>query len=276
MTNSPYTLRDFFAQSGLPLLEAKMLAEQALGVSRAWMIAHDLDELSESQWHALTALRNRRIAGEPMAYIMGSREFMGLDFTVSPAVLIPRPDTETLVEAALGFLKDKVRARVLDMGTGSGAIALSIAHFAPHTQVFASDISQDALAIAKVNAEKFKLDVDFRQSSWFDQFCGETFHLIVSNPPYIHQGDEHLSQGDLRFEPRLALTDNADGLSCYRTIIQQAPRHLTQGGAIYLEHGWNQAEAVRALLIQAGFAQVCSIRDLAGIERVSGGVWLAE
>lgn len=276
MTNSPYTLSAFFAQSGLPLLEAKMLAEKALGVSRAWIITHDLDALSESQWQSLLALRNRRIAGEPMAYIMGVREFMGLDFTVSPAVLIPRPDTETLVEQALDFLKDKTTARVLDMGTGSGAIALSIAHFAPQTQVFASDISEEALAIAQVNAEKFKLKVDFRQSSWFTQFHGETFHLIVSNPPYIHKDDHHLQQGDLRFEPMSALTDYDDGLSCYREIIQQAPSHLEIGGALYLEHGWDQAEAVRALLMQAGFSQVCSMRDLAGIERVSGGVWLVQ
>lgn len=276
MTNSPYTLRAFFAQSGLPLLEAKMLAEQALGVSRAWMITHDFDELSDVQWQTLQALCSRRLAGEPMAYIMGVREFMGLDFTVSPAVLIPRPDTEVLVEAALDFLKDKATTRVLDMGTGSGAIAISIAHYATQAQVYAGDISLEALEVAKINAKKFNCVVNFRQSDWFAQFTGEQFDLIVSNPPYIPQEDEHLSQGDLRFEPRLALTDNADGLSCYRTIIQQAPYHLKQGGAIYLEHGWNQAEAVRALLIKTGFSQVSSMRDLAGIERVSGGIWLAK
>ncbi len=266
------TLRAFFAQSGLPLLEAKMLAEQALGVSRAWMITHDLDGIAEDKWQLLQALCQRRLAGEPMAYIMGLREFMGLDFTVSPAVLIPRPDTEALVEAALDFLKDKATARVLDMGTGSGAIAVSIAHYAKHAQVYAGDISMEALELAKINAKKFNLKVNFRQSDWFEQFSGEQFDLVVSNPPYIHQDDEHLYQGDLRFEPRLALTDNADGLSCYRTIIQQAPHYLKPGGAIYLEHGWDQAADVRALLIQAGFTQVYSIRDLVGIERVSGGV----
>ncbi len=276
MINSVYTLRAFFTHSGLPMLEAKMLVEKALGVSRAWMITHDLDELSDVQWQALQTLCARRLAGEPMAYIMGVREFMGLDFIVSPAVLIPRPDTETLVEKALDFLKDKTSARVLDMGTGSGAIALSIAHFAPQAQVFASDISQEALAIAQVNAEKFKLNVDFRQSNWFDQFCGETFHLIVSNPPYIHKDDHHLQQGDLRFEPMNALTDYDDGLRCYREIIQQAPQYLARGGALYLEHGWDQAASVRELLRQAGFSEVQSIRDLAGIERVSGGVLLTE
>lgn len=271
-TATTQTLRAFFAQSGLPLLEAKMLAEEVLGVSRAWMITHDLDAIADDKWQVLHNLAQRRLAGEPMAYILGAREFMGLTFNVSPAVLIPRPDTETLVETALEFLKNKEAAKVLDMGTGSGAIACSIAHYASNVQVFACDVSPDALAVAKNNAENLKLKVSFRLSNWFEQFSRETFHLIVSNPPYIHKEDNHLKQGDLRFEPMLALTDGADGLSCYREIIQQAPQYLVKDGALYVEHGWNQAEAVRALLLQAGFSDVHSIRDLAGIERVSGGV----
>lgn len=248
-----------------------MLVEKELSVSRAWMIAHDTDSISLEKWQKLQQLAQRRLNGEPMAYIMGSREFMGLTFDVSPAVLIPRPDTETLVETALTFFKNKPCPKILDLGTGSGAIIVSLAHHNTAIQAYASDISPEALAIAKKNAEKFNLKINFQQSDWFEQWHGQHFDLIVSNPPYIHKDDTHLLQGDLRFEPQIALTDFADGLSCYRTLISQAPQYLTRGGGLLVEHGWDQAKVIRQLLIEAGFEQVHSIKDLAGIERVSGG-----
>lgn len=265
-----HTLKQFFASCPLPLLDAKMLVEKELHVSRAWMIAHDTDSIDPDQWQKLQQSVQRRLNGEPMAYIMGSREFMGLDFTVSPSVLIPRPDTETLVETALDFLKGK-KARVLDLGTGSGAIAVSIAYYHPDAEVCASDIHPDALNIAKENTEKFKLKINFQQSNWFEKWEGQYFDLIVSNPPYIHKKDAHLQQGDLRFEPQIALTDFHDGLTCYRTIIAQAPHHLKPEGALFVEHGWDQAASVRELLEKAGFRNIHSIKDLSGIERVTGG-----
>lgn len=253
-----------------------MLVEKVLRVSRAWIITHDTDPIALADWQLLLALAKRRLAGEPMAYIVGEREFMGLMFKVSPAVLIPRPDTETLVEQALIFLKNEgitPFAKVLDLGTGSGAIAIALAHYA-NCQVWAGDISQEALQVAQINAQLLGARVECRQSSWFDAFCGMRFNLIVTNPPYIHKDDEHLQQGDLRFEPLLALTDFDDGLCAYRHIIAQAPNYLCKGGAIMLEHGWNQSVSVQALLQKEGFSNIHSVRDLAGIERVSIGYWL--
>ncbi|NEN75271.1 peptide chain release factor N(5)-glutamine methyltransferase [Pelistega sp. NLN82] len=273
-TIQPQTLRTFFAQSGLPLLEAKMLVEKVLGVTRAWMITHDTDRIADKDWALLQILVQRRLQGEPMAYIVGKREFMGLDFSVNPSVLIPRPDTEILVETALAFLEKYPTASVLDMGTGSGAIALSIAYHCPTASVVASDVSEAALSVAKQNALQLNQSVQFIQSDWFSQIPKQSFHLIVSNPPYIHPDDIHLSQGDLRFEPLSALTDFSDGLSCYRTIIQQAPLYLKENGALYVEHGWDQAESIRKILYEAGFSNISSIKDLSGIERVSGGVFL--
>ncbi|NOL49965.1 peptide chain release factor N(5)-glutamine methyltransferase [Pelistega europaea] len=282
-----YTLRQFFAQSGLPLLEAKMIAEKVLQVNRAWLITHDTDMLSAEDWVALSQLAQRRLSGEPMAYIMGEREFMGLMFTVSPAVLIPRPDTEILVEEALSFMQQQSShttdnafpkyqqqspLKVLDLGTGSGAIAVSIAHYAPYAEVWAGELSVDALEVAQTNATALNTTVKFRHGSWFEPFTDMTFDLIVSNPPYIAKEDIHLQQGDLRFEPAMALTDFDDGLTAYQTIISNASHYLNPQGALMLEHGWNQADAVRNLLLQKGFAQVRSIRDLAGIERVSIGI----
>lgn len=289
------TLKSFFSSCQLPLLEAKMLAEKALNVERAWLIAHDTDIIASDKWQYLQQLAQRRLNGEPMAYIIGFREFMGLEFEVNPAVLIPRPDTEILVETALDFLKNHLRegssftyslknnpkenpsltptSSVLDLGTGSGAIAISLAYYASQIKVFASDISLKALTVAKHNAQKFNLKINFQHSNWFEQWQHHCFDLIVSNPPYIHKKDKHLHQGDLRFEPKIALTDFEDGLSCYRTLISQAPQHLTNGGGLFVEHGWDQADAVRQLLIESGFKQVHSVKDLAGIERVSGGVF---
>lgn len=258
-------------QAGLPLepLENRILLCHALGITRVGLITQSERQLTEEEAARLSGLVGRRIAGEPIAYIVGQREFFGLPFQVSPAVLIPRPDTELIVELALERLPPQ--ARMLDMGTGSGAIAVALAHTRPDAQVTALDVSEEALAVARANAAANGARVRFLRSDWFAALEGDTFELVVSNPPYIASGDEHLAQGDLRFEPVDALTDHADGLSDLRTIIAGALAHLAPGGWLLLEHGYDQAEAVRALLTEAGYLDAQSWRDLAGIERVSGG-----
>jgi release factor glutamine methyltransferase len=260
-------------QAGLPLdpLENRILLCHATGLTRVQLITQGDRPLSPDEAARLDALMARRLRGEPIAYIVGRREFFGLDFQVGPAVLIPRPDTELIVELALQRLPQGA-ARLLDMGTGSGAIAVAVAHTRPDAAVTALDVSPDALAVAQANAAANGARVRFLHSSWFDALdAADLFDVIASNPPYIAAGDEHLAQGDLRFEPVGALTDHADGLSALRTIIQGSPRHLVPGGWLLLEHGYDQAEAVRTLLADAGYAEVQSWCDLAGIERVSGG-----
>ena len=258
-------------QVGLPLdpLENRILLCHALGITRVGLITQSERRLTEEEAVRLSGLVGRRIGGEPIAYIVGQREFFGLPFRVTPAVLIPRPDTELIVELALERLP--AQARMLDMGTGSGAIAVAVAHTRPDAQVTALDVSEDALAVARSNAEANGARVRFVRSDWFAALAGESFELVVSNPPYIASGDEHLVQGDLRFEPVDALTDHEDGLSDLRTIVAGAAAHLAKGGWLLLEHGYDQAEAVRALLADAGYLEAQSWRDLAGIERVSGG-----
>ncbi|NHZ63785.1 peptide chain release factor N(5)-glutamine methyltransferase [Massilia genomosp. 1] len=257
-------------QSLLPLdpLENRILACHALGITRIGLITQSERVLSAPEAGALAALVERRLAGEPIAYIVGRREFYGLDFAVNPAVLIPRPDTELLVELALERLP--VRARMLDMGTGSGAVAVAVAHTRPDAGVTALDVSAAALEVARANAQANRAVVRFVQSDWFGAIGGEWFDLIVANPPYIADGDVHLAQGDLRFEPVGALTDHADGLAALRTIVAGAPHHLAAQGWLLMEHGYDQAAQVRALLAQGGYREVQSWRDLAGIERVSG------
>jgi release factor glutamine methyltransferase len=260
-------------QAGLPLdpLENRILLCEATGLTRVQLITQGDRALTPDEAARLDDLVARRLRGEPIAYIVGRREFFGLEFRVGPAVLIPRPDTELIVELALERLPDNA-PRLLDMGTGSGAIAVAVAHTRPDADVTALDVSPDALAIAQANAAANGARVRFLESSWFDALAAaDTFDVIASNPPYIAAGDEHLAQGDLRFEPVGALTDHADGLSALRTIVAGSLRHLVPGGWLLLEHGYDQAAAVRALLADAGFADVQSWRDLAGIERVSGG-----
>lgn len=260
--------------SPLPRLEVHMLWQHVLQVPRAWLIAHDRDPLAAEAIAHFLALQDRRQAGEPMAYILGSREFMGHDFKVTPAALIPRPETELLVETALDYLREHAAPRVLDLGTGTGAIAISIALACPAATVFASDFSLDALALAQLNAQQLGARVEFLHGSWYDALAGHSgFDLIVSNPPYIAAGDPHLAQGDVRFEPRLALTDGHDGLTALRAIVQGAGAKLAPRGALFMEHGWDQAQALRQLLRMAGFTQVVSLPDLAGIERVTGGIY---
>lgn len=256
----------------LPALESRMLVSAATGLSAAGLHAHPERLLGTDEAARLESWIGRRAAGEPMAYLLGRREFHGRDFEVSPAVLIPRPETELLVELALQRLAPQ--ARVLDLGTGSGCIAISLACERSDLEVHALDLSDAALAVARRNAARHGATVQWWQSDWYQALpAALRFDLIVANPPYIAAGDVHLSQGDLRFEPAAALTDGADGLTALRHIIATAPGRLMAGGGLLLEHGYDQAAAVRARLRAAGFDGVRSTPDLAGIERVSGGDW---
>jgi release factor glutamine methyltransferase len=260
------------ALAALPLdaLENRILLCHATGLTRVQLITRADQPLTPDEAARLSALVQRRLAGEPIAYIVGKREFFGLDFEVSEAVLIPRPDTELIVELAIERLPSN--GRLLDMGTGSGAIAVAIAHSRPDATVTALDVSEAALAIARRNAASNGASVRFLHSDWFGTLdANERFELIASNPPYIAAGDEHLSQGDLRFEPSGALTDHADGLSALRTIVDGSRQRLAAGAWLLMEHGYDQAASVRALLDAAGYTEVQSWRDIAGIERVSGG-----
>lgn len=261
-------------QSPLDALETRMLLMHALGMTRIELITRSEHVPGAQELQQLRTLVQRRIAGEPIAYLVGQREFFGLPFRVTKDVLIPRPETELLVELALQ--RAPHGARLLDMGTGSGAIAIALAHTRTDLQVSALDVSAAALEIARQNAAHNLASgggIRLLQSDWYAALpAAEQFGLIVSNPPYIVAGDAHLSQGDLRFEPIGALTDHADGLSALRAIINGAAAHLAPGGWLLMEHGYDQAAAVRALLTAQGFSEVQSWRDLAGIERVTGGV----
>lgn len=254
-------------------LEAEMLLLHVLGQSRAWLFAHGEHPLDEPCVRQLDGLLQRRAQGEPMAYILGYRDFWSLQLEVSPATLIPRPDTELLVEWALAQLPVGERRRVADLGTGSGAIALAIAHQRVHAEVVAVDASAAALQVARRNAERLHLldRVQWLQGDWLQPLAAQYFDLIVSNPPYIEAGDAHLRQGDLRFEPSTALVSGADGLDAIREIVATAQAHLHPTGWLALEHGWKQGPAVRALLRQRGYQQVFTLTDLEGRDRISGG-----
>jgi release factor glutamine methyltransferase len=257
---------------GLERLDAQVLLLHALGRAqseRGWLLAHDTDLLPDQARDAFMAACERRADGEPLAYIVGHKEFFGLDLQVDARVLVPRPDTETLVEWALELLGDQ--PRVIDLGTGSGAIALAIKQHRPGATVEAVDASAAAVEVAQANAARLRLEVEFRQASWLAG-TDSRYDLIVSNPPYVAERDPHLAA--LRREPVQALQSGPDGLKDIRDIISQAPSHLNPGGWLQLEHGWDQAPAVRGLLQAAGFKAVASRRDLAGIERCSGGQWL--
>jgi len=255
--------------SPLGQLEIRILLSHVLGLTRMQLITQSERLLSAEESDSLAVLVQRRIDGEPIAYIVGSREFYGLSFDVTPDVLIPRPETELLVELALKHLPPN--GEILDMGTGSGAIAVAIAVNRPDATVTALDYNQAALAVAQHNAVRHKVAIEFLQSDWFAALGQRQFDLIVSNPPYIVNGDLHLSQGDLRFEPLDALTDHRDGLSALRKIIDGAGSHLREGGWLFMEHGYDQAAAVREITAAGGIVGMQSWKDLAGIERVSGG-----
>jgi release factor glutamine methyltransferase len=262
--------------SGLPELEAQILLGSSLGVDRAWLIAHARDGIAADAAASFQGLCERRRNGEPIAYLVGVREFYGLTIAVTPAVLIPRPETELLVDLALERLPENAPAaaapsRVLDLGAGSGCVALAIAKLRSRAAVVASDVSGAALDVARANAVAVGADVRWIESDWYSAVGDTRFDMIVSNPPYIADGDHHLREGDLRFEPPLALTGGGDGWSAIDIIVAGAGRHLNTGGWLLFEHGYDQAEGARARLEAAGFAGVQSWRDLAGIARVSGG-----
>jgi release factor glutamine methyltransferase len=297
------------ASSNEAKLEAQLLLEHVLNVSHAWLIAHADDEIQPAAYFHFETLILRRVAGEPIAYILGEREFYGLKLKVTPDTLIPRADTETLVEAALAKIpqtnknpassslqkrdsneKETVDSRfgqngvvtdnfenldslqILDLGTGSGAIALAIAKNRPYAQITAVDASNAALDVAIENAKTLKIsNISYVQSNWYAAVDHERFDVIVSNPPYIEADDQHLSQGDLRFEPITALTSGQDGLDDIKQIIANAKHHLKPNGWLMLEHGYNQANAVAALLKLAEFSDIQHVKDLAGIDRVTLG-----
>ncbi len=267
-----------FAEQSIERIDAQYLLADLLGMGRASLIAHSERALSARDETAFTLKVSARAAGTPVAYLIGKREFYGREFAVNEHVLIPRPETETLVEQALARLSgqkcpgDRANAGVLDLGTGSGAIAITLALESPGAQVAACDVSPGALAVAQTNAARLGAKVAFLESNWYAALGGRQFDLIVSNPPYVAGNDAHLAQGDLRFEPKTALTDDsADGLASIRTIIAGAPAHLHPGGWLLLEHGYDQADACRDLLLKAGFIDPISVKDLAGIPRVAGG-----
>lgn len=255
------------ALSALEAREARLLLAAATGFSEASVLAHPERELPAEAEARFRELAARRARGEPIAYLLGEKEFYGLTLAVNPAVLIPRPETELLVERALA----RGPASVLDLGTGSGAIALAIKRHLPAARVVAVERSAAALAVARRNALKLGLEVDFRHGLWFEPVAGERFDLVVSNPPYVAMGDAHLSQGDLRFEPQSALVAGPDGLAAIREIVAGAAAHLNPGGWLLLEHGMGQDAEVRRLLCEQGLEEVRTWPDLAGIARVSGG-----
>jgi release factor glutamine methyltransferase len=261
------------AALGIDRLDAQLLLLAALGRppgDRAWLLAHDTDALPPSLWPAFAAHCTRRAAGEPVAYLLGEKEFHGLALAVDARVLVPRPDTETLVDWALQCLQGRRAPALLDLGTGSGAIALALQHARPDARVDAVDASADALDVARANAARLGLPVRFAQADWLAG-ADTGYGLIVSNPPYIPAADPHLPA--LSHEPARALVSGADGLDDIRRIVRDAPPHLRDGGWLLLEHGHDQAPAVRALLQARGFREVQSRDDLAGIARCSGGIW---
>ena len=252
--------------------EAEWLLAHALGRTRAWLFAWPEFEPAVEQRALFDRLVAARREGEPIAYLLGRRGFWSLDLAVTPAVLIPRPETELLVELALARIAQDADCAIADLGTGSGAIALALARERPHARLRATDASADALAVARGNAERLGIaNVVFALGDWCAALGDGRFGVIVSNPPYIAAGDPHLGEGDLRHEPRSALASGADGLDAIRRIVAEAPDHLDPGGWLLLEHGWEQGAAVRALLQRHGFIEVESVRDLGARERVSLG-----
>ena len=272
---TPSTVRQVLAQSGLVPVDGQVLLAHALGRDRAWLIAHANDPLSREDADRFFALARRRREGEPVAYLTGWREFWGLRLAVDPSVLIPRPETETLVEVALVGLPADRPLRVLDLGTGSGAIALALAHERPLAQVVASDRSQAVLAVARGNAQRLGIaNVTFVQADWYEGLppgASTGLDLIASNPPYIAADDAHLREGDLPSEPMGALAAGDDGLDALRVIVAGATARLAPGGWLGVEHGHDQSDAVQRLFADAGFLDVVSTRDLAGIPRVVAG-----
>ena len=250
--------------------EARLIIMASTGLDEAGLILHDNDEMEPGALARAMEAAAKRAQGIPLAYVLGFRDFFGLRLAVTPAVLIPRNETEILVERALSY----PFSTACDLGTGSGAVILAIKSSRPMAQCWACDLSEEALKVARGNARSLGLEVDFVRSSWLkaDEFAGLRFDLIVSNPPYIEEGDPHLARTSLPYEPGMALTSGKDGLDDIRAIAQEAPSHLNDGGHLLLEHGFDQGERVRAILRGAGFSSVGTARDLEGRERVTSGV----
>ncbi|MCL2161519.1 MAG: peptide chain release factor N(5)-glutamine methyltransferase [Betaproteobacteria bacterium] len=254
--------------------DARLLLRHVCRASAAHLAAWPEEVLHVAQWRTFQQLVERRTAGEPIAYLTGEREFYGRPFLVNASVLIPRPETELLVELSIARFAAVHRPRVLDLGTGSGILAITLALELDRPEVTATDISRDALALANTNALRLGAGITFLWSDWYTLLRrNDRFQLIVANPPYIVEDDPHLAQGDLRFEPLTALASGPDGLRALAAIIAGAGRHLEDGGWLFLEHGYNQADAVRALLADAGFTHIASWKDIADIDRVCAGCW---
>lgn len=262
---------ELLAGSALSLSEARILLGHALRVGPPWIIARGRDPVAEGEARAVEALFARRRAGEPIAYLTGEREFRGLSLRVNPGVLIPRPETELLVEQVLDIVKGRTVPRIVDLGTGSGAIAVAVAHARPDADVWASDTSADAIEIASANAARHAVSIRFIRGDWLDALGEERFEVIASNPPYVPEGDPHLAEGDVRYEPRAALVGGADGLDCIRRIASDARTRLVPGGWLVLEHGFDQGTACVRLLTGLGYTTVSDSDDLAGLPRVCKG-----
>lgn len=278
MSTNVITARDLLAAAAGNLggdeasREVELLLSHALGRDRAWLYAHAGDALAAADAVRFHSLLMRRAAGEPLAYIIGHREFWSLELSVTPAVLIPRPETELLVELALRKTPQGTEVDIADLGTGSGAIALALARECPHARLLATDASAAALMVARGNAERLGIgNVEFAKGDWCAALGSAKFDLIVSNPPYIADADAHLHQGDLRFEPRGALASGADGFDAIRVIVRDAPIHLKPSGWLLFEHGYEQGVVARELLEKSGFVGMFTELDLEGRERVSGG-----
>ncbi len=259
------------ARQHIERLDARLLLQYATGCTHTDLLARPETPVIAPAWAQFAEWVERRAAGEPLAYLVGEAEFRGLVFMVTPDVLIPRPETEVLIELALARLVGLEKPRVVDLGTGSGIIAISLALESPQSRIVAVDCSKGAISVARNNAGRLGAQVDFRTGHWFKPLAGERFDLIVSNPPYVAANDPHLALNGLPHEPQGALTDGADGLSCIREIVADAPAHLVPGGWLLFEHGYDQGEASRNLLTATGFKNAFTQPDLAGIPRVSGG-----
>ena len=253
-------------------VDARLLLQHVLDVEHAFLLTHPDQVLTSQQTDEFSRLVKQRSEGRPVAYLIGRRDFFDLTFRVTEAVLIPRPETELLVELALKLIPDNQFCKILDLGTGSGAIAITIAKHRPQSQITAVDLSSEAIAVSRWNAENLEVkNIYLKTGNWFDELSGERFDLIVSNPPYVAENDPHLQQGDLRFEPQMALSTSDNGLACIRHIIAAAPDYLVNDGWLLLEHGYDQAAECRRLFRDRDFSNICSYPDLAGIMRVSGG-----
>jgi len=267
------TIGTLLRESGLPRSEAELLLRTLLGRERAHLIAHAEEAIDSSKASSARDWFARRRTGEPAAYITGRREFYGVALHITPDVLIPRPETELLVELALERLSPGAPARVLELGTGSGAVAIALATERPELGIVATDVSEAALVLARRNARDHGAEIAFVLSDWFDALGPEQFDLIVSNPPYVAARNAHLERGDVRFEPRLALVGGEDGLGCIREIAAGAQTRLLPGGGLLVEHGYDQGDRCVELLGALGYAEVADFHDLAGWPRACAGVW---